>query len=400
MTAKDPIKVLHVIYGLSTGGAEIYIRETSRAALAEGYFKPSVLGWRKGGDLESDFAAIGAPASSLNFEVGGLTAPLKFRALVRRIADEIVATGADVVHGHLTDGALLAVLAGRLADTPVAVTAHSNHVIPMSLKTGGFKHTLWRVLTGWAYKRADALLAISPQVQASIMSTLGAPKEKISITPIGVAPAIPSRPRAEVRDELGVDADADMLVFVGRLAQNKNQAGLVRAMPDLLRQRPKALLVLVGDGPDAERLKELSHELGVGDRVVLAGARSDIADLLGASDVFVTASRSEGVSLAVLEAFSCGLPVVSTDVDGNRELLSERCGLLTPEDAPQKMAQTLADLLGDDATRALIGQKAQARWRDHYRLEAATLRLAEVYARLAGVDAPRSEQTLAAVPAA
>ncbi|MEM8921388.1 MAG: glycosyltransferase, partial [Pseudomonadota bacterium] len=297
MTAKDPIKVLHVIYGLSTGGAEIYIRETSRAALAEGYFKPSVLGWRKGGDLESDFAAIGAPASSLNFEVGGLTAPLKFRALVRRIADEIVATGADVVHGHLTDGALLAVLAGRLADTPVAVTAHSNHVIPMSLKTGGFKHTLWRVLTGWAYKRADALLAISPQVQASIMSTLGAPKEKISITPIGVAPAIPSRPRAEVRDELGVDADADMLVFVGRLAQNKNQAGLVRAMPDLLRQRPKALLVLVGDGPDAERLKELSHELGVGDRVVLAGARSDIADLLGASDVFVTASRSEGVSL-------------------------------------------------------------------------------------------------------
>ncbi len=400
-----PLKTLHVIYGLAPGGAEIYLLNLAEAlqarALRERPFEVLVSAWRKGGALEERLAAAGAAPQVASADakkpvsiLGPLGAPLRLVQTVRALARRVRAENIDIIHGHLNDGALLAVLTGRLTGRPVAVHVHSNHVIPLSLGTRGLKHAFWRRAAVWTYARAGAVLTISDEVSAAVIGRFGAPPTAVAPGPIGVPAPVQNVGRAALRGALGVSPETPLALFVGRLVSNKNQAALIDMMGALRARRPGARLVLVGDGPDAQALAQRAAAQGFNEAVIFAGRRADIGDCLAAADVFVTASVTEGVSLAILEAFAAHTPVVAVEAPGNTQLVGqgadERRGWLAADDAPDTLADAVAGALEDPA-RAQVLARAHAHWRDHHSMEAALDALARAYGDLLSGDA-RTDQ--------
>ncbi|MYT73049.1 MULTISPECIES: glycosyltransferase [unclassified Streptomyces] len=179
------------------------------------------------------------------------------------------------------------------------------------------------------------------------------------------------------------DGEGPLVVCVGRLCRQKGQDVLVEAWPDVLARVPGARLVLVGDGPDLDRLRAAAPP-----SVRFAGSVDDAAPWYRAADLVVLPSRWEGIALAPLEAMACGRPVLVTDVDGARESLppplAERC--LAPPDDPAALARALSGLLSDaDALRAL-GREAQGHVHAHHDVRRTAKAVTDVYRELLGLE--------------
>ncbi|MCL8017868.1 glycosyltransferase [Streptomyces sp. AS02] len=173
-----------------------------------------------------------------------------------------------------------------------------------------------------------------------------------------------------------------LVVCVGRLCRQKGQDVLLRAWPEVVRQVAGARLVLVGDGPDAERLRR-----GAPASVEFAGAASDAAPWYRAADVVVLPSRWEGMALAPLEAMACARPVVVTDVAGARESLppSGQPSCLVPPEDPGALARALTALLRDEPLRAALGAQGRAHVLLAHDLRLATDAVTDLYRELLGV---------------
>jgi glycosyltransferase involved in cell wall biosynthesis len=188
----------------------------------------------------------------------------------------------------------------------------------------------------------------------------------------------------------GLSPDDFVFVSVGRLAQGKNQALAIRALSRMSRC-PGAVLLFAGEGPDDTRdaLTGIAHACGVGDRVRFLGRRTDIPDLLGASDAFVLSSDFEGNPLTVLEAMAAGLPVASTAVGGIPELVEHGAGgLLTPAGDAEALAGSLDALAGDDDSRSRMGAAARDTARARFDVSAMASGYARLYLERLGDQAP------------
>jgi glycosyltransferase involved in cell wall biosynthesis len=152
----------------------------------------------------------------------------------------------------------------------------------------------------------------------------------------------------------GLDPAAPLVVCVGRLCRQKGQDVLLRAWDTIVARTPAARLVLVGDGPDAARLRS-----GAPESVLFTGAVADAVPWYQAADLVVLPSRWEGMALAPLEAMACARPVVVTDVNGAREslpaALAERC--LAPAENPAALADAVCALLPDPLLRESLGHQ-------------------------------------------
>jgi glycosyltransferase involved in cell wall biosynthesis len=199
--------------------------------------------------------------------------------------------------------------------------------------------------------------------------------------------------RAAARHSLGLDLDTPVIGCVGRLVALKNHAVLLAAFQELLPSFPTLQLVLVGDGPLANELRALAIELGIADRVRFLGAHPAVADLLPAFDVFALPSKTEGLSIALLEACATGLAVVATAVGGNPDIIADgKTGLLVAVDDKEALAAALNGLLSSPSERARLGTAA-SQWVETH-ASAESLRIAydafygsarSTYPRLASV---------------
>jgi glycosyltransferase involved in cell wall biosynthesis len=174
--------------------------------------------------------------------------------------------------------------------------------------------------------------------------------------------------------------DRPRILSVGRLKAPKDFPTLVRALGDL---RPDSFeAVIVGDGPDRQLLEEEIHELGLEDRVSLAGERRDVPELLAGADVFVLPSRSEGHPVSVLEAMAAGIPVVASRVGGVPEQVSDgETGLLVEPGDPTELAAALRRLTADPRLRRRLGAAGRVRAEQAFDLDAFRRAHVEVYLR-------------------
>jgi glycosyltransferase involved in cell wall biosynthesis len=164
--------------------------------------------------------------------------------------------------------------------------------------------------------------------------------------------------REQVRIELGIPDDALVVGTLGRLAAVKGQVDLVTAFAAL--DRPRAWLLLVGDGEERPSLEAQARFLGLTERVVFAGWRQDVHRVLRAMDLFALPSLNEGMGKALVEAMYAGLPVVAAAVGGIPELVEPgRTGLLVRPRAPAELAAALASLATDPAARERLGREAR-----------------------------------------
>lgn len=268
--------------------------------------------------------------------------------------------------------------AGRRRQTKLVLTYHGQvDTAPLG--------RLRRWLNRWAAKRAAAVVSVSREAVDRMVKEWGVPSGKIVTLPNGIdvnrfRPANNADEQARIREKLGVPKDAKVVACVSNLMPIKALDVLLDAWRRLPSDMRSVRLLVIGDGPMRGELKKIAGQIGCGDSVMFLGNREDVPALLRAADLFVLSSRYEACSIAVLEAMSCGLASVVTDVGGNGELVEPgKTGWVVPPDRADLLAQHIAGALKDDPTRSLYGQKARTVVMEHYNLDDCARKYATLY---------------------
>ncbi|WP_020132933.1 glycosyltransferase [Streptomyces sp. 303MFCol5.2] len=338
-------RVLHLTQPVDGGVARV-VTDLTRAQLADGlHVTVACPAGRLAGDLRSLGADVRHWAASRS---PGPSLPGEVRRLVRLLAE----VRPDLVHAHSAKAGL----AGRLAVRGRIPTVFQPHAWSFEA-VGGTTAALALKWERFGARWTDRLVCVSEAERTTgLRARIGG---RVSVIPNGIDPerfhpASVDTVRASLLPELG--PGAPLVVCVGRLCRQKGQDVLLTAWTDIARKVPGARLVLVGDGPDEERLRSRAPE-----SVLFAGAVADAVPWYQAADLVVLPSRWEGMALAPLEALACGRPVVVTDVDGAREslpaALAPRC--LVPAEDPAALAGAVAGLLLDPLLRESLGQQGR-----------------------------------------
>ena len=343
-----PVRVLEVLVSTDLGGGPAHVRDLI-AGLAGPEFHFTV-GGPAGGALLPALTAAGAdfePVAADRLSAGALRDTVRL-ARGRRI---------QIIHSHGKGAGLYGRIAARLTG---AASIHTFHGIHPS-GYGGLYLPLERALS----RRTFAVVHVS-ESQAALARTLGlapAGRTRVIVNGIDAAAVRAAAARAPLsRAALGLKPDALVLATIARFDPVKRLEVLLRALPPLVTRVPEAQLLVVGDGPERDALHALARTLALGDRVVFTGAIPDAARVLPLVDLYLTASRREGLPTALLEAMACGVPVLATEAPGHVDAVEpEITGrLVRPDDAPG-LAAAAALLLRDPALRARMGQAGRER---------------------------------------
>lgn len=168
--------------------------------------------------------------------------------------------------------------------------------------------------------------------------------------------------RGAFRRKHGISADRPVLLFVGRVAHEKNIGFLLRALQLAVAQNPELLLVIAGEGPALESLRKLTEKLGLREHVLFVGyldRQGALQDCYQAADAFVFASRTETQGLVLLEAMALGVPVISTAVMGTRDIVGPRRGALVPQDDEADFAAHIVTLMNNPSLRTRLSGEAR-----------------------------------------
>ncbi len=244
----------------------------------------------------------------------------------------------------------------------------------------------------WAGIRAtSAKLSLSRSVSGSFAHHLRLDPGTFDLVPPGLPDdfyrsRLDTAGVAALRAELGAADSWPLLLCVGMLIDLKGQQHLVPMMRLLRDRLPDARLLLVGEGPNRPLLEKLVAEEGVADRVVLLGHRSDVPDLLAASDGLLSASRSEGFGMAVLEAMAASKPVVAVHTPAFEEFVVEgETAAFVPRQDAALLADAVAEVFGDRERAAAMGAAGRVRAED-FRVERTAEQLADVLRRVVDGD--------------
>lgn len=379
------MKVLTVIDGFALGGAERLL-----ATLA-------VFGPRAGFELE--MVGVRAPESHGTMEGVPAASQLKASTLragphgdpvaVKRLADVIRRSDADVVHAHLERASTIAWLAGMIVDRPAVCTFHHP-----AREIPGRVSAAKEDLAVFGAGRTKGLIFPSRDTWDSF-ETRYKPRPTWALLYNGIDLSEFSTEPAELPEDLGIPPGVPVAAFVAAFHRRKGHDEALRAWPAVLERVPDARLLLVGAGVEDANIRSRIDELGIAERVVMAGLRDDVPQIMRGSTLVLLPSRSEAVPTVLIEAAACGRPIVATRAGGNWEALEDgRSGLLVELDDVPGLASALGDVLGDQPGAAEMGRAGRALAEERFDASAWAERLNAIYVgAIAGVPAG---ETLAA----
>lgn len=229
----------------------------------------------------------------------------------------------------------------------------------------------------------DRVICVSEAVRDVALEREGLDPARTAVIHNGIEPQeeVSRDVELALRDELGIPEEAPVVGMVANL--NRRVKGVDRFLeiaPLILERVPDARFVIVGLGGDEEALRTRVERRGVADRVILPGYRDDIEVFYAMMSVSVLTSRSEGLSITLLESMAHGLPVVATDVGGNPELVEEgRTGFLVPLHDRREFADRVAELLEDPGLRERMGSAGRRRALESFDLDRTARRYSELY---------------------
>lgn len=344
------LKVLHVLHSIERSGAEVMLVQAA----------PLFEGW--GLDLHALATGESVGMYAEQMAAAGFTIhhlPLESRfAHLLRFYRLLAREQFDVVHVHTEKAFFWYALAGRLAGVGRIVrTVHS---------VFDFSGFLWaeRLVQRRIASRFLGELAVSPSasVQEAEHRLYGIHTFLIPnwTDSRRFSPSGNDEGRAATRAQFGIAEGSVVYISVGSCESVKNHAVIIRALASIAHACPDARYLHVGSGGLQAFEQQLVAELGLVGRVIFAGQRDDIPDLLRSSDAFVMPSTREGFGISCLEAMSCGLPVIASDVSGLRELVVDcETGFLTRSESD--LACAMAELYRSSRLRERCGSAGRAR---------------------------------------
>jgi glycosyltransferase involved in cell wall biosynthesis len=365
------VKVLEVIDGLGTGGAERSLAELVPVLEARG-FKVEVAFFhdRRPGvadALRKDHVPLRRIRGS-----NWIIRCLRLRREIRRFAPALV-------HATLVGPAITARVAAAGTGAPVLTSlVGTTYTPPAPLGGRGLRPTVIRAVDAWTAKHLNAgFHALSQAVADDAAANLRIARNSITVIPRGRARARlgwPAPDRSErARLELAVPSDAELILSVGRQEPRKGHVTLVDAWAEIARSRPRSHLVLAGrpglaSPAIARALDDLAVELR--QRVHLIGHIENVGDLLTAADVFAFPSRHEGLGGALLEALAMSLPVVVSDLPAFREFLSPaQNAVLVPPGCASAFAEAIIRVLDDEPLRARMAAANLKLFEERFQLD-------------------------------
>jgi len=297
---------------------------------------------------------------------------------VARLRRAIRAQRPAIFHAHLSWPLACkhGVLAAWLARVPALVGTAQLYVRPRNPLQARVRLAPFR-----------RIVAVSAEVRARYHGELGVPARKLAVVPNGirVTPVAPL-PDAGRRAAL-LRGRPDYLVLTpARLHEQKGHRFLLRAAA----QVPDATFVLAGDGPLRAELETLAGELGIADRCIFLGHRTDVAELLALADVVVLPSLYEGLPVSILEAMAARRPVLATAIGGTDEVVEhEATGLLVPSRDPNALAAALRRLHGDAALADRLAAAGRERVEREFSMEATARGVMRIYDEITAPSADR-----------
>jgi glycosyltransferase involved in cell wall biosynthesis len=264
----------------------------------------------------------------------------------------------DIVDAWLYPSDVLAAIARPLTGAPIVVSGRRNLDPHEGFGPAG------PAVDAVAMRLTDIVVANSAAAAAYAIEHERLHPAKVRIIRNGVEPIDPMRPdeRATRRRELGFGADQTVIGCLANYLPVKRHELLIDAFASVVRSRPDARLVLVGEGPMREAIERRIRSHGLDELVRLHGSVEDPTGLLGAFDLMVQASRSEGLPNALLESAAAGRAIVATAAGGSDEVVVDgESGLLVPVDDVEALSIAMGHLLGDPELRARLGAAARER---------------------------------------
>ena len=364
------MRIGHLVIGGDVAGGQIVALELARAARARGdqvlFLSPSRGAFTE--LVEGEGMRVLPADVARTFRLGGAL----------RLARTLRRERLDVLHTHTALAAnVLSRLAGRLAAVPVVSHLHiENHLPPNRARARAL-----RALDNATARLAARVVVVSEDTRRALQAQ-GYPERLLEVVPNGIGPVaqLDDESGRRALTELGLLDGAPVVGEIARLCDVKGQRDLIKAVARL----PGVRAVLVGEDLEAggayrERLEREAAELGVGDRVLLAGYRP-AETILPALDVFVLPSWIEGMPITVLEAMAHGKPVVATAVGGTAEVVVDgETGLLVPPRDPGRLAAAIDRLLSDPELARRLGEAGRARVAERFSAETMAGRVLEIY---------------------
>ncbi|MDP9055646.1 MAG: glycosyltransferase family 4 protein [Acidobacteriota bacterium] len=356
------MKVLYVITRAERGGAQVHLLDL--IASLQGKVQ-ALIATGERGFLCNEAARMGVPVHI----IPNLTQPIRplkdGRALLELIS-LIRRESPDLVHAHTSKAGLIARLAGRLTRVPTVFTAHTWSfadgvpcrqkllAVPLERLAASFGG---RIIT---VSEANRALALRRKIAADRCL-------------VGVWNGVPDVPQQAAPGK----SDVVTVTMVARFAPQKDHLTLVKAMTGV---RGNWRLLFVGDGPLRPQVEAEVKASGLSQRIECLGDRADIAEILKKTDIFVLATRWEGLPLSILEAMRAGVPVIATDVGGVAEAVTDGVtGYLTRCGDIEQLRDCLNRLVGSPELMGTMGRAARRRYEKDFNVETMASRTLAVY---------------------
>ncbi len=370
------MRVFHLITSLDRAGAENHLRDLIELQLSANY-QVECAYLKGGGYWANDLRQRGVKVHDLKLAAYGDLRPI---CKLRRLIKEFIPA---IFHVHLQPAELYGALA-----------LIGNHRIPFVVSRHNcatfYNGPFERRFENAIMSRADQVIGISSAVETLLRArNPHLPEDRISVVPYGldVSPYRRdwSKARAELRANWNVGENDVLIGMVARLIASKRGDILLNAFSELAHCKPDGLkLVIVGAGPEEAALRRRVGELGLADKVVLAGFRSDIVAVMHAFDIFAFPSETEGFGLVLLEAMAAGQSIVACAIPPMTDIVDQgKTGLLIPVGNASAMAQALKRLVHDNELRARFAAAGKARVESAFSLEIMATRIMDVYKRAA-----------------
>jgi glycosyltransferase involved in cell wall biosynthesis len=348
---------LNSIEAETFGGMEEWIRLVASGLAARGH-RVTVAG-RPGSKYLERIAATTSDVQTLELSISGDFNPVTIGKLKRYIAQNKI----EVVIVNFNKDVRLGGLAARLDGSCRVLWS-----VGLDITKNAPSH---RLLTP---RLIDGVIVPSQALKTQITKFGYLDADKVRVIPIGIPETDSGSDSAEAHRKLcekyNLDTYSVVAVTSGRFVDQKGHVYLIEAAPEIVKRQPKAVFLLLGNGPLEAYLREKIKTLGVEKHFVFAGMLTDLSLELNGADLMVHPSIEEPFGIAILEGMRACLPVVASEVGGIPEVVAadETALLVKPRD-PDALSAAAAELFTSAEKRRQLGRAGRARWHEHFRLD-------------------------------
>lgn len=352
------MKISHIVDSMEIGGAETLVSQMCHLQREQGH-DPCVYAVAKLGELGEQLRKDGFVVET---NVG-----LHLTDATRNFYRLFKASRPDVVHIHNPTPTIYAAMAARMTGVLSIVSTRHSLVAPPRGKVAELKYRIAAHFCDWVVGICDATVS-------NLKAIRSAPARKIVRIYNGTNP-LQRAPKEEWPQKTGFT-----LVYVGRIEPVKNHALLLRAFDAALKQMPELRLWMVGDGSERTAMECLAAELSIAAQVTFWGQQLDVAPFFSAANAFIMSSRSEGLPVSLLQAFSLGLPAIVTNVGGMTEAVKlAQAGFTVSATDPGEMAAAILQMARNEASRAAFSAHAKAAFQSRFSLQTMADSYMELY---------------------